>query len=264
MLSNLTVVRPGHFGGLVGQQLDGFVPLPGQDGGLNCLLDLLCLDVVVDGGLGLLNGHEVVAPSLLQTGDQPGLCIFGQVHCLFVGISFDIAIKSFLEHVHLFIELACLFVHAACCQAGGYLLEEVGWEADVGVVYNVGCSGGDASLKVEVDCGVVVSLLLLYLSCLFLLPGLQQPVVVIFLELLHIGVLVLLSTLDGLVPFVQFLVHLHSFLDLVVLQKQRLGPMELFLKDCQFGLHLVVVDAVLSACLLLVVFQNGDHLLEVA
>ena len=55
----------------------------------------------------------------------------------------------------------------------------------------------------------------------------------------------LLSDLDGLVPFVEFLVHGHGILNLIVLDEQGLSLVELLLQNGEFGLNSEVFDTIL-------------------
>jgi hypothetical protein len=121
VLCDLAVVGSSYFWGLVGQQLDCFVPFTGEDGCLNCLLDLLGLDEVVYRSLGLLDRHQVVSPTLLETGHQSGLGIFGQVYSFFEGVAFHVAVKCLLQHVHLFVQLTGFLMHCGLGEVCGYL-----------------------------------------------------------------------------------------------------------------------------------------------
>jgi hypothetical protein len=93
---------------------------------------------------------------------------------------------------------------------------------------------------------VEVTLSLLDLGSLSLLVGVNEPLEVVFLELPHIGVVLLLSNLDALVPPVQFLVHCHGLLHFVILKEDCLGAVELLVQDCQLSLDSEVLKAFLG------------------
>jgi hypothetical protein len=69
----------------------------------------------------------------------------------------------------------------------------------------------------------------------------------------------LLSNLNALIPFVQLLIHFHGLFYLVVLQKNRLSSMELFLEHCELSLHLVEGNTIIPTGLLLVLLDNAHN-----
>jgi hypothetical protein len=91
-----------------------------------------------------------------------------------------------------------------------------------------------------------VTFSLLDLGSLSLLVGVNEPLEVVFLELPHVGVVLLLSNLDALVPPVQFLVHCHGLLHFVILKEDCLGAVELLIEDCQLGLDSEILKAFLG------------------
>lgn len=75
-------------------------------------------------------------------------------------------------------------------------------EADIGVIDDVGSFCGNASFEVKCNGSVIVALFFLDFCSFFLLIGLNEPIIVVFLEFFDIGMMFLFSTLDGFVPFV--------------------------------------------------------------
>lgn len=63
----------------------------------------------------------------------------------------------------------------------------------------------------------------------------------------------LLGNLDALVPAMQLLVHGHRLFDLIVLDEDSFGFVELLVEHGELGLHAEVVDALL-----------GDKLVDLA
>lgn len=93
-------------------------------------------------------------------------------------------------------------MHACRSKGRSYFFEQFLREADIGAIDNIGSFGGNASFEVKCNGSVIVTLFFLNLCSLFLLVGLNQPIVVVFLEFFDIGMMFLFSTLDGFVPFV--------------------------------------------------------------
>lgn len=80
---NLLEVGSGDLAGLVGEQVKCNFPLARGDGGLNRLPGRTGVDLMRHCGLGLLQGHQVVAPLLFELANIPRERLFCQVDCLF-------------------------------------------------------------------------------------------------------------------------------------------------------------------------------------
>jgi len=120
------------------------------------------------------------------------------------------------------------------------------WHAHVEVADNIGSLCREATLQIETDCGVVIAFSFLDFSGLCLLVGLKKPLEVVLLELSDVRVILLLSNLDTLIPSVKLLIHGHGLLDLVVLDEDCLGLVELLVEDRELRLNSEVIDAFLS------------------
>lgn len=83
------------------------------------------------------------------------------------------------------------------------------------------------------------------LGSLSLLVGINEPLEVVLLELADIWVILLFGDLDALIPSVQLLIHGHGLFNLVVLEENSLGAMELLVEHCQLCLHSEVLNAFL-------------------
>ena len=94
---------------------------------------------------------------------------------------------------------------------------------------NISSLSRQATLKIKVDGSGVVSLTFFDFSSLCFLVCLEKPLEVVIFELSHVLVLELLSNLDAFVPSVELLVHSHGLLDLVILDEDSFGLVELFL-----------------------------------
>lgn len=105
----------------------------------------------------------------------------------------------------------------------------------------IGSFSRKSAFKVESHGRVVVTLLLFDLSSLGLLTGFKKPREVVLFKFGNVLVLVLFSNLDAFVPSMKLLVHGHGFFDLVVLDKDCLCLMELFVEHSHLSLHSKVV-----------------------
>jgi hypothetical protein len=188
----------------------------------------------------LFDRHKIISPSLFQTGHQSRLDILGQVDSFLEGIALHIAIKCFLEHVHLFIELARFLKHGSCGQTDCDFLEEILRKTYTVVVDDIGCFDWDPAFEVMVDGIDVISFILFDLTCFLFLTGFDQPAEIMLFKLVDILVVFLFCYFDGFIPFMEFLIHLHCLLYFIVLEEDRLCTMKLALEDSQFGLHFVV------------------------
>lgn len=155
----------------------------------------------------------------------------------------DEGVKSTIEKAHLLEEVTCLLVHVGRDKHVGDFLKLILLDTDVVAEDDIGGLGRQATTQVESDSGVEVALLLLDLSSLGLLAGLEEPAEVVILELNDILMLVLLGNLDTLVPAVKLLVHGHSLFDLVMLDQDSLSLVELLVEDSHLGLDTEVVGA---------------------
>ena len=72
----------------------------------------------------------------------------------------------------------------------------------------------------------------------------------------------LFCNLDGFLPFVHLLIHLHRLFNLIVFEIDGLSPVELLFEHGKSGLNLVERDTIFSACLLFVLFDLPDNLPE--
>lgn len=76
--------------------------------------------------------------------------------------------------------------------------------------------------------------------------GLKQPLEVVVFELTDVLVLELFGDLYRFVPAMQLLIHGHCFLNLIMLNKDSLGFVELFVQDSELGLNSEVISSFLS------------------
>lgn len=120
------------------------------------------------------------------------------------------------------------------------------WHTHVEVADDIGSLCRKATLQVKADRGVVIAFSFLDFSGLCLLVGLKKPLEVVLLELSDVRVILLLGNLDTLIPSVKLLIHGHGLLDLVVLNEDCLGLVELLVEDCELSLNSEVIDAFLS------------------
>ena len=84
------------------------------------------------------------------------------------------------------------------------------------LVHHISCTSGESSLEVEIDRSDQIAFALLQFCSLFFLVGLQEPLEVVCLELMCLWMVPALSNGNDAVPFMHFLVHLHSLFYLVL------------------------------------------------
>ena len=73
--------------------------------------------------------------------------------------------------------------------------------------------------------------------------GIQQPLEVVVFEVADVLVLELFCNLNGLVPSMELLIHLHGFFNLVILDQDGFCLVELLEQDSKLGLDSEVVNA---------------------
>mmetsp|Transcript_4768 Transcript_4768/g.18020 ORF Transcript_4768/g.18020 Transcript_4768/m.18020 type:complete len:221 (-) Transcript_4768:2129-2791(-) len=166
------------------------------------------------------------------------------------------------HEAHAAVELARPVVHAAGLETADDLLQQLRRVVAVVPVHDRCSLRGHAAAQVEVDGADVIALLLLQLASFLLLLRGQQPLQVEILEVHDLGVVLPLGQPDGLVVLVQLLVHRQGLVELVVVQEDGLGALELLGEHGHLGLRHVVARAV-AADLGSVLLDEPVHLVEV-
>lgn len=194
----------------------------------------------------MLLGGEPVTPFFLEGDDVGWEGALGELDSLAVGVALNVGVEGTVQHLHLLVEVTGLLVHAGLDELGGDLVQLIVWDGHIVGRDTVGSLCWQTTLQVELDSGDVVLLTFLDLGGLGFLVGLQKPLEVVVLELTNVLMLELLGNLDGLVPTVQLLVHSHGFFDLVVLDKDGLSLVELFLENSKLSLNTEIFNTFLS------------------
>mmetsp|Transcript_26671 Transcript_26671/g.67757 ORF Transcript_26671/g.67757 Transcript_26671/m.67757 type:complete len:496 (+) Transcript_26671:2993-4480(+) len=154
-------------------------------------------------------------------------------------------------------------MHAARLQAADDLLQQLLRVVRVVTRHHRGGLGGHAAAQVELDGPHVVALLLHQLTGLLLLLRAQEPLQVEVLQLHQLRVILALGKADRLVVLVEVLVHRQRLVQLVVIEEDRLGALEVLGQHRHLRLRHVVVGAV-AAHLGGVVLHHAVDLVKVA
>jgi hypothetical protein len=104
---------------------------------------------------------------------------------------------------------------------------------------------GETTLQIQLNCGRIVAFSLFHFSSFSLLVCFEQPLEVVVFKLTDVLMFEFLCNLNRLVPPVKFLVHCHSLLNFVVLNKDSLCLMELFVEDSKLCLDSEVISSFL-------------------
>mmetsp|Transcript_16624 Transcript_16624/g.52022 ORF Transcript_16624/g.52022 Transcript_16624/m.52022 type:complete len:995 (-) Transcript_16624:636-3620(-) len=248
----LLVEGQGHAVVLGLDDLHGLGPLPRVDGGVDGLDTLPGFDEMVDRGVDLLLHHEPVPPLLLQPHHLAREVAAGQVHGAAVGVPVAVGLLGGVVATQVLEEFARLLVHARLGKRARDRLEEAALEATPARLHhNLRGAAREAALEVQRDGPEAIAVLLLDGARLLLLPGLDEPVVVVLLELAGLGVGLALRDRDGLLPHVGLGVHLNRLVHLALLQKDLLRCLPLPVEHRDPRADAVVVRAVPSHALLL-------------
>mmetsp|Transcript_7031 Transcript_7031/g.17078 ORF Transcript_7031/g.17078 Transcript_7031/m.17078 type:complete len:367 (-) Transcript_7031:1538-2638(-) len=177
-------------------------------------------------------------------------------------MTLPVRVHGWIDHAEFLEDLPRLVVHAAGSEGAGDPLQQLRRVGCRVSVDDHGRLGGEAALDVQLDGLEVVALTLLQLASLLLLSSRHEPLQEVQLELLHVGVVLLLSQTDALVVPVQLLVHGHGALEVVVVQQQCLGTLKLLRQHRQLCLDEVVSGSV-APKLSGMGFDNRIHFLEI-
>jgi len=92
------------------------------------------------------------------------------------------------------------------------------------------CSlSGKATLKIKRDSCVEITFTFFNLSSLGFLICVDKPLEIVFFKLTNIRVVLFFSNFDALIPSVELLIHAHSFLNFIILEKYCFCTMELLI-----------------------------------
>mmetsp|Transcript_37056 Transcript_37056/g.56826 ORF Transcript_37056/g.56826 Transcript_37056/m.56826 type:complete len:383 (-) Transcript_37056:2364-3512(-) len=112
VLRDLLVVGARDFRGLVGNKLDGPVPLSSVQGSLDSLVEATSLHVVLDREVQLLLANKPVSPLFFEVNNVGGEGSSGEVNGLSESVASDEGLHGSVENVHLLEEITGSLVHA--------------------------------------------------------------------------------------------------------------------------------------------------------
>lgn len=166
----------------------------------------------------LLLSYKIITPLLFKTDNNSRICSFRQINSFLKSKSLTIAIKCFLQFIHLLIKFTSLFMHASRIKSSSYSLKQLLRERDIVIEYNSRSLSWQIALQIQFNSLSVISFLFLQFSSLFLLVRFNKPLKISSFHLNHVLMLLFFCNLKTFIPLVQFLVHLHSFINFVVIK----------------------------------------------